>query len=107
MRGSAIDTSRSRNSHIRSPRSVTFAPIGMPSRILKPAIDLRARRTWARCPAMIVSSSTAESSCFASFFASPTPMLSVIFGDARDLHDRAELELLLEARRGARSRTAP
>ena len=28
---------------MRAPRSVTFAPIGMPSRSLKPAIDFRAR----------------------------------------------------------------
>ncbi len=64
---------------MRSPRSVTFAPIGIPSRILNCAIDLRALRTCARCPAMIVSSSIAASSCFASVLASPTPMLSVIF----------------------------
>jgi hypothetical protein len=51
----------------------------MPSRILNCAIDLRARRTCARCPAIVVSSSSAESSCFASVFASPTPMFSVIF----------------------------
>ena len=79
MRGSAIETSRSRNSHIRSPRSVTRQPIGMPSRILNCATDLRARRICARWPAMIVSSSIAASSTFASVFASPTPMLSVIF----------------------------
>src|SRR5215218_2270546 len=79
MRGSAIETSRSRNSYIRSPRSVTRAPIGMPSRILKPAIDLRARRTCARCPAIVVSSSIALSSALASVLASPTPMFSVIF----------------------------
>src|SRR5213083_1748506 len=42
MRGSAIEMSRSRNSYIRAPRSVTFAPIGMPSRILTCATDLRA-----------------------------------------------------------------
>ncbi len=30
------------NSHARSPRSVTFAPMGMPSRSLNPAIDFRA-----------------------------------------------------------------
>ena len=64
---------------MRAPRSVTFAPIGIPSRSLKPAIDLRARRTCARWPAIIVSSSIAASSGFASVFASPTPMLSVIF----------------------------
>ena len=64
---------------MRSPRSVTRAPIGMPSRSLNCATDLRARRTWARWPAMIVSSSIAASSTLASVFASPTPMLSVIF----------------------------
>jgi len=64
---------------MRAPRSVTRAPTGMPSRSLKLAIDLRARRTCARWPAIVVSSSTALSSCFASVFASPTPMLSVIF----------------------------
>jgi hypothetical protein len=79
MRGSAIEISRSRNSHIRAPRSVTRAPIGIPSRILKLATDLRARRTWARCPAIVVSSSSAASSVFESVFASPTPMLRVIF----------------------------
>ncbi len=64
---------------MRAPRSVTFAPTAMPSRSLKLAIDLRALRTWARWAAMIDSSSIAESSAFASVFASPTPMLSVIF----------------------------
>ena len=64
---------------MRSPRSVTLAPIGMPSRILNWATDLRARRSCARCPAMIVSSSIAASSTLASVFASPTPMFSVIF----------------------------
>jgi hypothetical protein len=73
MRGSAIAISRSRNSYMRAPRSVTLAPIGMPSRILNWAIDFRARRTCARWPAMIVSSSIAESSCFASVFASRRP----------------------------------
>ena len=51
----------------------------MPSRSLKLAIDLRARRTWARWPAIVESSSIAASSAFASVFASPTPMFSVIF----------------------------
>ena len=43
MRGSARVSSRSANSHIRSPRNVTWAPIGMPSRSLNWAMDLRAR----------------------------------------------------------------
>ena len=64
---------------MRAPRSVTRAPTGMPSRSLKLAIDLRAWRTWARWPAIVDSSSIAASSAFASVFASPTPMLSVIF----------------------------
>ena len=64
---------------MRSPRSVTRTPTGIPSRILNWAIDLRARRTCARCPAMIVSSSSAASICFASVLPSPTPMFSVIF----------------------------
>src|SRR6516164_5442262 len=50
MRGRAIEISRSRKSHILAPRSVTRAPIGMPSRTLKLAIDFRARRSCARCP---------------------------------------------------------
>ena len=64
---------------MRAPRSVTRAPTAIPSRSLKLAIDLRALRTCARWPAMIVSSSIAASSAFASVFASPTPMFSVIF----------------------------
>ena len=51
----------------------------MPSRSLKLAIDLRARRTWACWPAIVESSSIAASIALASVFASPTPMLSVIF----------------------------
>ena len=42
LRGNATDTRRSIISYMRSPRSVTLQPIDMPSRSLKPAIDLRA-----------------------------------------------------------------
>ena len=83
---------------MRAPRSVTRAPTGMPSRSLKLAIDLRALRTWARWPAIVVSSSIAPSSALASVLASPTPMFSVIFWTPRHLHDRAQLELVLQAR---------
>src|SRR5436305_507003 len=62
MRGSAIIMSRSRNSHMRAPRRVTLAPMAMPSRSLKPAIDFLARVVTARCPAMVESCSTASSS---------------------------------------------
>ena len=55
------------------------APIGIPSRSLNAAIDLRARRICARCPAIVESSSMAASSAFASVLASPTPMFRVIF----------------------------
>ena len=79
MRGSAIETSRSRNSYIRAPRNVTRAPIGIPSRSLNAAIDFVARRICERWPAIVESSSMALSSAFASVFASPTPMFSVIF----------------------------
>ena len=70
------DSSRSRNSHIRSPRRVTFAPIGMPSRSLNCAIDLRARCTSGFWPVIAVRSRTAPSISFASRAASPTPMLT-------------------------------
>ena len=42
MRGMARLISRSRNSHMRSPRRVTLAPMALPSRSLKPAIDFLA-----------------------------------------------------------------
>ena len=58
---------------------MTRAPIGIPSRSLKAAIDFRARLIWARWPAISVSWSAAFSSAFAFVFASPTPMFTVIF----------------------------
>ena len=78
MRGSASETSRSKNSHMRSPRSVTLAPIGMPSRSLNPAIDLRALVTTGFCPVIVVRSSSAASSRRPSFTASPMPMFTTI-----------------------------
>ena len=51
----------------------------MPSRSLKFAIDLRARRTFGFWPAIVASCSDAASSILESCFASPTPMFSVIF----------------------------
>ena len=78
MRGSASDSSRSRNSHIRSPRSVTCAPIGMPSRSLNCAMDLRAFVTCGFWPVIAVRSLIAPSISFESRAASPTPMLTTI-----------------------------
>ena len=59
-------------------RSVTFAPIGMPSRSLNCAIDLVARRTSGFWPVIVVKSRTAPSISLASRAASPTPMLTTI-----------------------------
>src|SRR5207249_8533311 len=77
--GSAVASSRSRNSHIRAPRRVTLAPIDIPARSLKAAIDLRARVIAGFCPVMIARSATAASRSFASRTASPTPMFTTIF----------------------------
>ena len=79
MRGSASDSNRSRNSHIRSPRSVTCAPIGMPSRSLNCAMDLRALVTCGFWPVIAARSRMAPSISLESRAASPTPMLTTIF----------------------------
>ncbi len=63
---------------MRSLRSVTLAPIGIFSRTLKPAIELRARVTTAFWPAIIARSSAAIEGFFESAVASPTPMFSTI-----------------------------
>ena len=56
MRGMARLMSRSKNSHMRSPRRVTLAPMALPSRSLKPAIDFLALVTSGFWPVMIVRS---------------------------------------------------
>ena len=63
---------------MRAPRRVTETPTGIPSRSLKLAIDLRARRTFGCWPVIVASCSVAASSTGVACFASPTPMLSVI-----------------------------
>src|SRR5690554_1677520 len=78
MRGRAVDSRRSRNSHMRSPRRVTCAPIGWPSRSLNCAIDLRARVTCGFWPVMRDRSRIAPSMSLESRAASPTPMLTTI-----------------------------
>src|SRR5438445_1421003 len=70
---------RSRNSYIRAPRSVTFAPMGTPSRSLKFAIDFLARVTIGRWPAIACRSAVAKSSTLAFSRPSPTPMLMTTF----------------------------
>ena len=64
---------------MRARRRVTATPTGIPSRSLKLAIDLRARRTLGCWPAMVASCSCAASRIFVSCLASPTPMFRVIF----------------------------
>ena len=61
---------------MRSPRSVVCVPIGMPSRSLNWAIDLRALVTTGFWPVMAVRSRTAPSMSLLSLAASPTPMLT-------------------------------
>ncbi len=63
---------------MRSPRSVTMAPIGMPSRTLNAAIDFFAFVTTGFCPVIWPSSLTAGSMIFAFCVASPTPILTTI-----------------------------
>jgi hypothetical protein len=63
---------------MRSPRSVTIAPMLWPSRSLKFAIDLRALRTSGFWPVIAVSSSVAFSSSFGFWVAAPMPMFTTI-----------------------------
>ena len=70
--------SRSANSYMRLPRRVTLTPMGMPSRILNPAMDLRARVVMGFWPDMAVRSRVAASIARAFVSASPSPMLRVI-----------------------------
>src|SRR5258706_11896778 len=67
------------NSYMRSPRSVTAQPIGMPLRILKFAMDFLARVMMAFWPVIWPSSTAAVSSSLAFWLASPRPMLTVTF----------------------------
>src|SRR5258705_3003407 len=71
--------SRSRNSYIRAPRRVTFAPIGTPSRSLKFAIDFFARCRLGRWPEISCRSAVAKPSTLAFSRPSPTPMLRTTF----------------------------
>src|SRR6202008_4096541 len=74
-----MEISLSRNSYIFSPRSVTIAPIGMPSPTLKAAIDFFALVDTGFCPAIAVRSATSGSSILGFWVASPSPMFSTIF----------------------------
>ena len=64
---------------MRSRRSVTAQPIGMPSRSLKPAIDFFAFRTVAFWPVIVPRSRAAVSTFDFDSTAPFTPMLMTIF----------------------------
>src|SRR6202789_178467 len=70
---------RSRNSYMGSPRRVTMAPIGMPSRTLKAAMDFLALVVTGFWPAMAARSATRGSMILTFWVASPRHMLMTIF----------------------------
>src|SRR5690348_1903849 len=70
---------RSRNSHMRAPRSVTAAPISCPCRRPKLAMDFFAFFRTGCWPVIVASSSTTLSSTFGCLIASPTPTFTTIF----------------------------
>ena len=72
-RGRATLNRRSRNSHILSPRRVTFAPMGISSRSLKFAMDLRARVMTGFWPVIWLRSFTTFSRTLEFSRASPQP----------------------------------
>ncbi|MNL43801.1 hypothetical protein D3C87_1663310 [compost metagenome] len=74
-----MEVKRSRNSYILSPRSVTFAPIGMFSRNLKLETAFLEIVAIAFCPVIRLNSSTPVSTSFLSATAAPIPLLITIF----------------------------
>ena len=82
---------------MRSPRSVTATPIGMFSRILKFAIAFFAFVTTGFWPVIVAMSAVADSTARAFSRASPRPMFTVTFCDARHLHDVPVAELASSA----------
>src|SRR5882762_8685040 len=64
MRGIAMLTRRSRNSYMRSPRSVTLQPIAWPSRTLNVATDFFAFVTAGFWPVIFAISAVAASMSF-------------------------------------------
>ena len=63
---------------MRGPRSVTMAPMAMPSRTLNAAIDFLALVTTGFCPQISPRSRTSGSSILVFCVASPTPMFTTI-----------------------------
>src|SRR6266704_329970 len=74
-----MEMRRSRNSYMVSPRRVTMAPMGMPSRTLKAAMDFLALVVTGFWPAIAARSATRGSMILTFWVASPRPMLMTIF----------------------------
>ena len=74
-RGRATLKKRSTNSYMRSPRRVTFAPMGMPSRSLKFATLFLALQTMGFWPVIFARSERIASMIFGLSRASPQPTL--------------------------------
>ena len=77
---------------------MTLAPIALPSRSLKLAIDFFALVTSGFCPVMIVRSVTAPSSSDALLRGAADAHVQHDLLEPRHLHDVAEPELVLELR---------
>ena len=91
---------------MRSPRRVTLAPMALPSRSLKPAIDFLALVTIGFWPVIDREVATAPSSSDGCCDGRADAHVDDDLLEPRDLHDVAEAELLLELRRGSRRRSA-
>ena len=72
-RGRATLNRRSTNSYMRSPRRVTFTPMGMPSRSLKFATLFLARQITGRWPVTVAMSPRMASIILGLSLASPQP----------------------------------
>ena len=81
---------------MRSLRSVTLAPIGIFSRTLKPAIELRARVTTAFWPAISARSSAATDGFLESRRRFADAHVEHDLVEARNLHLVVVVELLLQ-----------
>ena len=81
-----------------SPRSVTIAPIGMPSRTLNAAIDFFARVTTGFCPVIWPRSATAGSSSLDVLRRFPHAHVQDDLMQPRHRHRILEAELFLKRR---------
>ena len=94
MRGSVKLINLSKNAYIRSPRSVTMTPTGIPARILKPAIAFLARVTTGFCPVILAISAIEDSRALALVAASPETAIDRYLDRLGDLMDVGITKLL-------------